>query len=310
MAELELDSSGARLRRAREEAGLHRSDIAARTKIPERLIAALEDGNFAALPARAYAVGFSRSFARIVGLDEGEIARAVRAEINGVRGEDSAGSPPAFEPGDPARVPGSGLAWLTALAAVVVALGVLVFWRSYYSPGMTLPSLAPSETPAQSATAPVPAIAAVTAAPISGPVVFTATAPDVWVKFYDASGTQLLQKQLALGESYTVPDTAQGPMIWTARPEVLSITIGGQPVPPLAGKQVTLKDVPVTAAALLARGAAIPAQTVPAPTSAPQPRPARPRPQASVPAAPVPVAQATLAASPAPPAAQPSTVSN
>ena len=88
----------------------------------------------------------------------------------------------------------------------------------------------------------------------------------MWVKFYDSAGTQLLQKELARGESYTVPAEADGPQIWTGRPEAQDITIGGQAEPKLAEAQVTMKDVPVSAAALLAR-----VQTVPgsAPSSGP-----------------------------------------
>ncbi len=58
VAELPLDPAGVRLRRAREAAGLSRADIAARTKIAERHLASIEEGNFAALASRAYAVGF------------------------------------------------------------------------------------------------------------------------------------------------------------------------------------------------------------------------------------------------------------
>ena len=54
-AELPLDGAGGRLRRAREAQGLSRADIAQRTRIPERHLAAIEQGDFAALPARTYA---------------------------------------------------------------------------------------------------------------------------------------------------------------------------------------------------------------------------------------------------------------
>jgi hypothetical protein len=84
-------------------------------------------------------------------------------------------------------------------------------------------------------------------------VLFTATADGIWVKFYDANGTQLMQKQMVQGESYTVPAEANGPKIWTGRPEALAITIGGHAVPKLADVQKTMKDVPVSAAALLSR---------------------------------------------------------
>jgi hypothetical protein len=109
-------------------------------------------------------------------------------------------------------------------------------------------------------------------------VVFTATEPALWVKFYDASGKQLLQKQLAKGESYTVPADAVGPKLWTGRADALQVTIGGKPVPPIATKPGKIKDVPVDAASLLKRpAAAVPpgaAPSVPAPSAAAAPAPA------------------------------------
>jgi hypothetical protein len=48
-------------------------------------------------------------------------------------------------------------------------------------------------------------------------------------------------------------------MLWTGRPDALAITVGGRPVPKLAEEERVMKDVPVTAAALLARGQPPPA---------------------------------------------------
>lgn len=87
-----------------------------------------------------------------------------------------------------------------------------------------------------------------------GQVVFTARIEGVWVKFYDGSGRQLMQKQMALGERYAVPTDAENPQIWTGRPDALAITIGGRPVPPLGTVEMVVQDVPVSAEALLARG--------------------------------------------------------
>jgi cytoskeleton protein RodZ len=146
-------------------------------------------------------------------------------------------------------------------------------------------------------------------------VVFTALEPGIWVKFYNSAGQQLMQKQMALGETYTVPADATGPMIWTGRPDALQITVGGQPVPKLAETEGRIKDVPVTAAALLARGAtpvpppaAVPNAAANGPTvrtaapaatpSMPQPAPAAPAIQAPPPAGPVPVPAAPVAATP------------
>lgn len=278
-AELPLDGAGQQLRRAREAAGLTRTQIAASTRIPERHLASIEEGNFAALPARTYAVGFSRSYAKVLGLDDKAIAERVREELLGLEPAERRGIP-AFEPGDPNRVPSPRLAWLSLLAVLLVIAAGFVWWRGYYLPAGELPSLLPSE---QAQPAPAPSQPAPTA-PASqapgGPVVFTALEDGIWVKFYDGAGKQLLQKQLARGETFTVPADLPDIRLWTGRPEALAITIGGQPVPKLSDVQRTLKDVPVSASALLARGTVAPAPTpsasAPARTRAsavPAPRP-------------------------------------
>ena len=68
-----------------------------------------------------------------------------------------------------------------------------------------------------------------------------------------------MQKQMAKGETYTVPAEANGPQVWTGRPDALAITVGGKPVPKLAESERIMKDVPVTAQALLTRGGPTPA---------------------------------------------------
>ena len=260
-------SAGERLRAAREAAGLSLTDVSARTRITPRHLSAVEEGRFADLASATYAIGFARAYARCVGLDEAPIVAAVRTEI--ASGEPERPRPPTFEPGDPARVPGPRLAWIAATGALLLGIAVFVFWRSYLAPSATLselvpePSAAPAATPGALPSGPprAPAAAAV------GPVVFTALESGIWVKFYDASGTQLMQKQMAQGETYAVPPDAQGPQVWTGRPDALSITIGGKPVAPLADRQTVVRDVPVSAAALLARG--VPAAPTPASPPAP-----------------------------------------
>jgi cytoskeletal protein RodZ len=289
---------GERLRRAREASGMSLQQIAAETRIPQRHLRLIEAGDFAGLPARTYAIGFSKNFAKAVGLDEDAIAEEVRAEL--ARLDPAPASRATFEPGDPARVPDTTIIWI-ATAAVLALLVIGYFsYNTMFAPAAELPSLLPEERPTARGGTQAPAPAARPAA--SGRVVFTALAPRVWVKFYDANGTQLMQKEMTLGETYTVPATAQGPQLWTGRPDALKITIGGREIPPLAREQKIMKDVPVTAAALLSRPAPAPAPTQ-ARTSVPPPAPAAtPPPQRAQPAAraqgpvPGPVASAIAAA--------------
>lgn len=158
--ELPLESVGVKLLRAREAAGMARSQMAALTRIPERHLAAIEAGDFRALPARTYAVGFSRSYAKALGLDEAAIAGEVRAELAAQEPEVQRRSLPTFEPGDPARVPSARLAWLAALGTFALFVGGLLLWRGPWTSGGSLPSILPRETPAPvatAATAPAPA---------------------------------------------------------------------------------------------------------------------------------------------------------
>jgi transcriptional regulator with XRE-family HTH domain len=250
---------GERLRAAREAKGLSLEQVAAETRIPQRHLIAIEAGDFNRLPGRTYAVGFSRTYAKSVGLDQEDVANAVRAELDAH--DDDGYRPASFEPGDPARVPSRALGWFAAFAVLLLIAGGFFFFRTLFAPAGELPSLVEQQKQQQaqrqaaSGKAPAPA----TAPNANGPVVFTATIPGLWVKFYDGAGKTLLQKQMALGESFTVPADAQGPMLWTGRPDALTITVGGRPVPKLAEQEQVMKDVPVSAQALLARAAPTPA---------------------------------------------------
>lgn len=257
---------GDTLRAARESAGLDIKQLSLATRVTTRHLLALETGDYAAFPGRPYALGFAKSYARAVGLDDKAISEAVRAEL-----DRQAPPPPPrvinqFDVSDPEKSPSRLTAWLALGLVVAIALAGLAFWRSYYLPSAELPSLVgpPEAAPSQAAPAPAPV-----AAP-AGPVIFTATEDRIWVKFYDGTGKQILQKELAKGESFTVPQDVPEPKLWTGRPDALSITIGGQAVPRIADKEGIVKDVPVSAAALLARGT--PAAT-PAPLATPSPTP-------------------------------------
>ena len=249
--ELPLSGPGATLRRAREALRLDLVGVAAETRIPLRHLEAIEQDNFESLPSRAYAIGFSRTFAKAVGLDPAEITDAVRAEL--ADGSMRRAAPSAsMEPGDPARLPSAGLAWAAAAAVLVLAVGVFAFYQSYFAAGTEPGSLL---TPAPAASS-APVAAAPKAAPTpaaNGAVVLTALEDGVWLRLYEEGGERLLERTLAKGETVTVPATSGDPRINTGRPDALALTIGGQSVAKLSDRPITISGVPVSAAALLAR---------------------------------------------------------
>ncbi len=264
---------GAQLRAAREAKGLSLEQVAAETRIPQRHLVSIEGDEFSRLPGRTYAVGFSRTYAKTVGLDPDDVVAMVRAELDAQ--SDEGYRPASFEPGDPARVPSRALGWFAAFAVLLLLAGVFFFFRTMFAPAGELPSLLDQQkkavqSPAVHAGA--PAVATPSAIP-TGPVTLTALVQGIWVKVYDSHGKTLFEKLMDRGESFTVPPDAEGPMLWTGRPDALAITIGGQPIPKLADQQTVMKDVPLTAASLVARTNPQAAGATSQPAVAPAPPP-------------------------------------
>ena len=77
----EMELIGARLNQARLMANLALQDIADRTKISLRFLSAIENDDFSVLPGRVYIFGFTKAFARAVGLDEESLVTALREKM-------------------------------------------------------------------------------------------------------------------------------------------------------------------------------------------------------------------------------------
>jgi cytoskeletal protein RodZ len=108
------------LRENRERRGLSLDELAVRTKIQRRYLAAMEDGDFAQLPGAAYRQAFVKSYARELGLDVQEVLERYSLAVQ----------PPGEEP-MPLAEQTPGLwhsAWLVFLLLSLLAAGVLGGW--------------------------------------------------------------------------------------------------------------------------------------------------------------------------------------
>lgn len=261
--------AGAALRARRETKRLTLEHIAAETRIPIRHLEVIEKGEFEELPSRTYAIGFARSYARVVGLDETAIANQVRAEI-GDTGPRYSSMTLDMEPGDPAKLPSAALVWFGGFAALVLVIGLIVFISTYFAAGTVPGSLlgqgdggasngGGGEVVAQAGPSGAGQAPATSAAPGGGEigedaeVVFTALEDGVWVRFYEADGERLFEDRMQSGETFSLPKSASEPRINTGRPDAFAITINGREVPKLSTEPVTLGDTPISAAALMAR---------------------------------------------------------
>ncbi len=103
--------------RERELRGLTREEVARLTKLAPAVIEALESGDAARMPPRAYLLGYLRSYAAALGLDADELVLRWR-EVEAV--------PPEPERRRPLRWNAGAL----ALAALLVAaLAAALLWR-------------------------------------------------------------------------------------------------------------------------------------------------------------------------------------
>ena len=200
------DSIGARLRAARERAGLSSLQAAAKLHLEPRMIEALEAGEFPELGAPVYVRGHLRRYAELLGAPAGELLDAYAAQI-------AASAPP-----DPAKLvhatPVRAPRQLAGPVVGVIVAGTVIagIWLALKGlPTATLPDAVPPSAESKPVPDAPPATAAPGAAVPAGPA--EAPAPsametpaskpvgtvrlrlairgDSWVEVYDARGKRL-----------------------------------------------------------------------------------------------------------------------
>lgn len=266
--ELAITRTGDRLRLAREAAGLSLADVATRTRITQRHLAAIEKSDFSELPGRTYVTGFARAYARAIDLPEAEIGAAVRRELE----DDQYGARPlyeAYEPTDPARLPTARLTWTLVIVALLLVSAYGVWRFLSVEPDEALIAAQnrdadASEAPATGETNPGEASAAAAgggAVATNAPVVLTGLS-EVWIGFDDATGKTENWRTLDANETYEVPPAyIEQFTLRTSRPQALKITVGGRDVGAIGAADTLVKSISLKPADLVARadGASAPA---------------------------------------------------
>lgn len=253
-------SPGTRLRNAREASGRSQEDLATQTRVPVRLIDALERDAYDELPAGPYAIGFARSLARALGLNEQELVADVRA----ARDQQGAGISAAleeYEPLDSGRVPGRLLAWSGVILAVLLVGGYFAFRHWSETPATPVATSAPPENVAEadSTTPATGAAATSTAAPVPVPAelanapVKIAANERVWFSLEDANGRGQFDLTLNPGEFYTVKPQQRTLFLRTGRPQAIRVLIGDQRLPQLGPNDTPVSGVGLDAQSLVQR---------------------------------------------------------
>lgn len=181
-----MSELGRLLHEARTAKDLSLTDVEAATRIRQKYLEALENGEFARLPRGAVARGFLRTYAAYLGLDADEMLDRYSQE-SGDTGDDVE----IAEPGKPRLVDyrplevelhdyGAARWWPWVLALlVVIAVGAVILWVLNRHQGWDLRTAfgpAPTATATPTATdTPTPYIVTATPEPTSTPVLPTPT---------------------------------------------------------------------------------------------------------------------------------------
>jgi cytoskeletal protein RodZ len=265
MSETDLDLTpdlpiGERLRIAREAKGVTLDEIASQTRIPVRHLQHIETGDWEALPAITYSIGFVRSYGNAVGLDGPALGQELRQQLGG-GGRRPGPTPEYYEPADPARVPPRWLAITAVLIAVLLIGGYLLF-RSGVDEGEDVAGAeqkAPAaEAQPQAAVQPAPPASAA-----GQPVTLTAQGP-VWMRISDG-GRTVVERTLAAGETYQVPANLQAPTLRVGAPESLRVTVGQAAIPQLGPSGQPIGNVSLRPEDLAARASGAPGGAPPQP---------------------------------------------
>lgn len=118
---------GAELRDARLHRGAELADVAAALRIRRQHIEAIEEGRFADLPGRVYAIGFLRAYASHVELDPALVVERFRDETTGLTTRNELHFP---EPPPQSWRPQLGM-FGVALLLTFVSFGAWYIWQSW-----------------------------------------------------------------------------------------------------------------------------------------------------------------------------------
>lgn len=249
----DLAAIGARLRAAREAAGLSMAEIVVATKIHRRHVEAIERGDLAALPSSVYAKGYVATYARLVGIDPASLPAGGGDGPRRDTAESSTALLARRLRGMPRRAPAAiilkrRVTVVGAAAAVVALLAVTaaaVVERdgdgagtdrtagvtTTVGPATTLPGTPPSP-PAPQLLVPASADAAgaryVVAAPALD-VVVTAIGADCWARVRGGDGVVMFEGTIPAGESRSFPGQPAA-TVRLGNPPAAGVTVNGVPL--------------------------------------------------------------------------------
>ena len=118
------------LRKERELRGITLEEISKHTKVHTRFLEAIEQDDLSVLPAKAFAKGFLRSYARMVGLDEDQVITNFEYSHQSMQPEEYSDT----RTKHPSSSSRHGLVFRILLLIIVLLIAVIVlYYQGYFS---------------------------------------------------------------------------------------------------------------------------------------------------------------------------------
>jgi transcriptional regulator with XRE-family HTH domain len=230
-------SAGERLREARSKQGLTLDSAASRTRIRRDYLEALETMDPRGLPAQAYAIGYLRTYARFLELDEAAIVEQFKAEADTQTGR---ATPTAPQQQREIKLPRG----LIGAVAILVLVGLIGWWYSNAISGESVFNDIPPPPDAELAEgtsegvfdSDLPRVAAAeiwSELPSLNPadddipeIVLRASAP-VFLEVRDSAGRILFSRELRMDEVYR-PISEAGLTVTTENGGLVTIEVEGE----------------------------------------------------------------------------------
>ena len=205
-------------------------DVAKNTKIQPQYLRAIENLSISELPSIGYVLGYVRSYAKAVGIDDASAVERYKVDSEvpenlGMRDR------PHFVPQRKIRLPRG---FLPAMTVVAVA-GMLTVWYGLQTETQAATLISPDLTPRETE------VAAVLADP--NMITVKALAPS-WVQIKDKRGSVIISRIFVTGETWQT-QRGSGAFISARDAGAIQIFVGGGDAGQLGEQGVAIYDIPL-----------------------------------------------------------------
>jgi len=240
--EREIAHIGAELGAKRMQAGLSLKEMAAQIRIQYAYLDAIERLDKEALPTLGYALGYVRTYARFVGMDEKAAMERFKKDIEAPRYL-SAKEEPHFVPKRSIRLPKGSV----AIGVVLSCVFVVVSWYGMKSDAVAVAKLTVSEavaTTEQVEQSQNWGFDPVEPTKSNADIISLKAVGPSWVEVKDAGGEVLISRIMVPGEIFET-DRKNAPLLSLRDAGAIELYIGGERIGLVGQRGEAAKNIPL-----------------------------------------------------------------